>query len=287
MDGSRVWVGARSDVGRVRKINEDAFVVTELATGRQLARDVAAGEFEVGSRGLLLALSDGMGGHEAGEVASALVLDSVRKSLEAVSETAPVEATVTAAIDSANAAVRRSAAEEGRRGMGATLTGVLLRTAEAYIVEVGDSRAYLVRGGKLKQLTRDQSLVQLLVDKGAISAEEARASNRKNILLQAVGHADQIQVAISRLKLRRGDRFLLCCDGLSNAIADDELLRLVSENDPAVACQRLVDLANQRGGADNLTAVVAHVEGNGVPEPPPSETIEETLDIVRSFSEQG
>jgi serine/threonine protein phosphatase PrpC len=287
MDGTRVWVAARSEVGRVRKINEDAFVVTDLTTGRPLDATVGSGEFEVGSRGVLLALSDGMGGHAAGEVASALVLDSVRSSLAGASEAEAVEDTVTAAIGSANSEVRKNAAEEGKRGMGATLTAVLLRATEAFIVEVGNSRAYLFRAEALQQLTRDQTLVQFLVESGALSVEAARTSNRKNILLQAVGHADEMKVAISRLKLRRGDRFLLCSDGLSNAMNDDELRRILAGNDPVAACRKLVDLANERGGADNLTAVVAHVRGDGLPEATPTESIAQTVEVIRKFPGPG
>lgn len=286
MSGTRVRVAGLSEVGRVRKINEDAFVVSDLATGRPL--DPAAGaELEVGSRGVLLALSDGMGGHAAGEVASVLVLESVRASLAGAAEDARVEDSVTAALASANATVRRNADEEGKRGMGATLTAVLVREAEACVVEVGDSRAYLLRGETLQQLTRDQTLVQLLVDSGALTAEEARTSSRKNILLQAVGSVDELQVAISRLKLRRGDRLLLCSDGLSNAVSDDELRQILLAEEPASACRKLVDLSNGRGGADNLTAVVAHVEGDGLPEAVPSEPIARTLEVVRKFPGPG
>jgi len=287
MDGTRIWVAARSEVGRVRKINEDAFVVADLTTGRSLEPAAGDGELEVGPRGILLSLSDGMGGHAAGEVASALVLESVRASLSGAPEGEPVELTVTTAIAAANAAVRRNAAEEGKRGMGATLTVVLVRATEAFIVEVGDSRAYLVRGEALQQLTRDQTLVQFLVETGALSADEARTSKRKNILLQAVGHAEELKVAISRLQLRRGDRFLLCSDGLSNAIPDDELQRLLLGDDPVVACRNLVDLSNERGGADNLTAVVAQVTGDGLPEATPAESIAQTLEVIRRFPGPG
>ena len=113
----------------------------------------------------------------------------------------------------------RTAQASGKRGMGATLTAVHLRGDVAHVAQVGDSRAYLLRSGRLQQLTRDQSLVQLLVDQGTLSPEAARTSSRKNVLLQAIGTSDEVKVAIGRLKLRRGDRFLLCCDGLSNALS--------------------------------------------------------------------
>lgn len=282
MDQTTLRFGAHSDVGRVRKINEDAFTVNDLDTGRTLESGRGAGELRVGGRGVLLAISDGMGGHEAGEVASAMVLESLCASLAASDAADPVEETVAAAVGRANADVIRASKTRGKHGMGATLTAVLFRPAEAYIAEVGDSRAYALRLGRLHQITRDQSLVQLLVDEGALSVEQARKSSNKNVLLQAVGHADEVQVAIGRLKLRRGDRFLLCCDGLSNALRDDELQDLLSEADPEIACHRMVDLANERGGSDNLTALVAHVGGE-LPQPSSSETVGKSLETLHSF----
>lgn len=283
--GTRLRVAALSDVGRARKVNEDAFGVTDLETAARLEPDRGVAELPVGPRGVLVALSDGMGGHRAGEVASALVLDSLRASLQDAAAGESVEATVTAAVRRANAEVRRAAAEEGRHGMGATLTAVLFRPDAATVAEVGDSRAYLLRQGVLKQLTRDQSLVQLLVDQGALSPEQARSSSRKNVLLQAVGQEDDVRAAISQLELRRGDRFLVCCDGLTNAVGDDELQEFLGDPDPSLACRRMVDLANERGGKDNLTALVVHVDGEGLRGPGASERITQTFEVVRSFSD--
>jgi serine/threonine protein phosphatase PrpC len=150
--------------------------------------------------------------------------------------------------------------------------------------QVGDSRAYLLRRGRLWQLTRDQSLVQLLIDQGALTPEAARDSSRKNVLLQAIGTTSQIQVAVGRMTLRKGDRFLLCCDGLSNALEDDELRSLVGGNDPGTACRKLVDLANDRGGRDNLTAIVAHVHGDDLEGPDEAESLDDTIEILSGFS---
>lgn len=284
MNGTRARVAARSHVGRVRKVNQDACLVADVATGRRVGPDEADAVLESGPRGLLLALSDGMGGHEAGEVASRLSLETLLSALQGAPESVAVEESLSAAVAAANAEVRLHASGSGARGMGATLTVVLLRGEEAVIAEVGDSRAYLYRGGRLEQVTHDQSLVQYLVDKGALSPEEARASSRKNILLQAVGRADEIQVAVGRLQLRKGDRFLLCCDGLTNAVTDEELQGLVAGDDLAASCGRMIDLANERGGTDNITVVVAEATAESLPAPSPNETAAETLESLRRFS---
>ena len=177
----------------------------------------------------------------------------------------------------ANADVIEAAQVKGRHGMGATLTAVLVDQTTAYVAEVGDSRAYLLRAGQLKQLTRDQSLVQMLVDQGLMKPEEAESSPRKNILLQAMGSVDEVHAAIGQVELRQGDKLLICSDGISNAVTHGELLQILARNAPWPACAQLVQLANDRGGEDNLTAVVALFEGNGLPAPVPSETVTGTF----------
>jgi len=284
MNDLQINVAALTDVGRVRNVNEDACSITDLDTGRRFEPAAASSSIDVGPRGLLLLLSDGMGGHAAGEVASTMLLDSLREALGGLTDRDSIVPGLTAAVRAANAEILDAAKEEGRRGMGATLTALLFRPHEATIAEVGDSRAYLLREGTLHQLTRDQSLVQFLVDHGALTPEAAKTSKRKNVLLQAVGIGEEVQTAIGRLKLRRKDRFLLCCDGLSNAIPDDELKSLLEGADPAEVCRRMVELANERGGADNLTAIVAHVDGKGLEEPSPTETLSGTFEVLQSFT---
>ena len=210
---------ARTDVGRAREKNEDAFVLVDLAAPN--ASIACEGErVDIGTRRMLLALSDGMGGHSAGEVASSLALTTLVREL---ATTLPPDNTdlghhLDAAVQAANTAVRVAAEARERRGMGATLTAVLIADGVAWIAEVGDSRAYLLRSGKLCQLTRDQSFVQMLVDTGAMTEEEARHSSRRNVILQAIGTDTSLHVALGRLDLRRGDRLLLCSDGLSNEV---------------------------------------------------------------------
>ena len=147
--------------------------------------------------------------------------------------------------------------------MGATLTAVFIRGTEAYIAEVGDSRGYLLRNGRLRQITRDQSMVQMLVDQGVMSREDARKAPGKNVILQAVGLAPDVRVAIGRLELRRGDRLMLCSDGVSNQITDDELRQIMTRSEPREACETMIALANERGGDDNETVIVADVARRG------------------------
>lgn len=284
MNGLQIRVAALSDVGLVRKINEDAYSVTDLDTGRRLEPEIGPGEFPAGARGVLLALSDGMGGHAAGEVASAMVIDSLRRALESGDPGEPIDGRIAAAVKEANTDVAEASRAEGRSGMGATLTAVLLRSGEAHVAEVGDSRAYMLRAGTLHQLTRDQSLVQFLVDQGALTPEAARVSSRKNVLLQAVGIADDVRTSIGRLALRRGDRFLLCSDGVSNPVHDDELKRLLEESDPALTCRMLIDMANDRGGTDNMTVIVAHVDGDALEPAETAEPLHETFEVLQTFS---
>jgi PPM family protein phosphatase len=284
MHGPSLNIAALSDFGRIRKNNEDSFAISDLETGERLEAAGGPWNLALGPRGCLIALSDGMGGHQAGEVASALVVGSLHAGLLESASGDPPENRIASAVARANADVLRTAEATGKRGMGATLTALLLRGDRAWVAQVGDSRAYLLRRGRLRQLTRDQSLVQLLVDQGALTPEEARGSVRKNVLLQAIGTANGIQVAVGRMTLRRGDRFLLCCDGLSNAVEDDELGSLVGGNDPGSACRKLVDLANDRGGRDNLTAIVAHVDGDVLEEPGEAESLDDTIEILSGFS---
>ena len=277
-----ITFAALSDVGLTRSINEDAFQLTDLSTGASFDASPSNGQFNLGSRGALLTLSDGMGGHAAGEVASSTVISSVRATIQAGSD-APAEQRLEAAVRRANRDVIEAAQVKGRHGMGATLTAVLVDHSIAYVAEVGDSRAYLLRTGQLKLLTRDQSLVQMLVDQGLMHPDEAETSPRKNILLQAMGSVEEVHAAIGQVELRKGDKLLVCSDGISNAITHDELLQILATNDPWPACAHLVQLANDRGGEDNLTAVVAQFDGAGLASPMASETVTGTFSVIKDF----
>jgi serine/threonine protein phosphatase PrpC len=275
-------VSAMTDVGRSRTTNEDAFSVTDLESGTTIEATGTDYTIDIQERGVLLALSDGMGGAQAGEVASALVLDSLQRALSRDARGA-IHEQLESAVQRANRNVFEEAKQENKHGMGATLTALFVRGDEAYIAEVGDSRAYLLRKGRLRQITRDQSLVQMLVDQGVMTADEARNSPSKNVILQAMGLRRDVRVAIARLRLRRGDRFVVCSDGVSNPVSDQELQQIVTQSDPRAACQTMIALANERGGDDNQTAIVADLTGDDLPLPDEFETVTETYEVLSAF----
>jgi len=281
--GVGIKVFGRTDVGKVRKSNEDAFVIADLMAPQAIhamARPVA---LEIGDRGVLLAVSDGMGGAQAGDVASALALHSLRRGMSA-GHASGVEAALQASVEKANHRVwDAAAASSERKGMGATLTAVLIHDNRAYIAEVGDSRAYVLRGDRFVQLTHDQSYLQFLLDAGALTREQAETFQYKNVILQAIGSKPSVVVALNRFALRRGDRILLCSDGLSGKIRDDEMKSIASSISTLdAACAELIDLANTRGGEDNITVVLADVEGEGVPALAEQEKV--SLETVRTFT---
>ncbi|MEO6772691.1 MAG: protein phosphatase 2C domain-containing protein [Kofleriaceae bacterium] len=275
---SSLRVAGQTDVGRKREHNEDAFAIVDLGDPTR----AATGEIDGTGRRVVLAVSDGMGGHQAGEVASAIVIATLIESLTAHAAEPPDRA-LELAVRDANQAVRTAALAHDKQGMGATLTAVMIDGEDAWIAEIGDSRAYLLRNGQLRQLTRDQSFVQMLVDIGALTVEEAKTSPRKNVILQAIGTAPTLTAAIGRLLLRRGDRLLVCCDGLSNELSDAELATLIAEPDPAAACGHAIAAANAHGGNDNITVIIAHVGGDGIPEAAMDEHITATYRVVQDY----
>jgi serine/threonine protein phosphatase PrpC len=276
-------VSGLTDVGRARQTNEDALEIADLQTGRTIDVMRIARLIDVGDHGVLLALSDGMGGHQAGEVASALVLESLRRALHTDPLQRPVKDKLEDAVLRANRAVKNAALEAKHHGMAATLTAILVHGVEAYITEVGDSRAYLLREGRLRQITRDQSLVQLMVDSGTMTPEEARKSPSKNVILQAVGLKAELRVAIARLALRNKDRLMLCSDGVTNLVSDEELRQILIDSDPRAACETMISLANDRGGDDNETAIVADLVGESLAHPDEFESVTSTYEVLQAF----
>ena len=278
----QVRVSAKTDVGRARETNEDACSIAELESGSLIDASDADRQVDVGHSGILLALSDGMGGHQAGEVASALVLESLKSELSRGVD-GSIQARLDEAIQRANRDVRTAAMSADRKGMGATLVVVFIRDTQAYIAEVGDSRGYLLRAGRLRQMTRDQSLVQLRVEQGVMTASEARHAPARNVILQAVGLDTRVRCAIGRLELRRGDRLMLCSDGITNEVSDDELRQIMTDSPPRAACETMIALANERGGHDNQTVIVADVLGEALSEPVEFESVTSTFQVLQVF----
>jgi serine/threonine protein phosphatase PrpC len=271
-----------TDPGRVRKNNEDAFLIAHLADAADGKAPAETATFEADEHAVILAVSDGMGGADAGEVASALVVQSLREAM--MSAQGDWDAVTKTAVEKANRAVWDAAKEPGKKGMGATVTAVCVHENQAHIAEVGDSRAYLVRNNKIRQVTRDQSFVQFLVDSGALKPEEAEKYPMKNVVLQAMGQNPDVQVALGRLELRRGDRLLLCSDGLSGMVKAEEM-RDALERSKSIddACRKLIDLANERGGEDNVTVVIAELTGDGLAVPREAETLTQTFQVLAEY----
>jgi PPM family protein phosphatase len=264
-----------TDVGRVRDHNEDAFAIADLAAEPLSGSGTVHGP--IGPRGLVVIVADGMGGAAAGEIASRMAVDIVLDELRAQwgasasADPGTFAELLSAATSIANDRIHRYAIEHPAvRGMGTTATVAGVFGTTLAVAQVGDSRAYLVRNHSARQLTKDQSLLQRLLDAGEITAEQAEQSDRRNIILQALGPEATVAVEVTTQALQRGDALVVCSDGLSGVVRGPEIARCVSEApDAAIACRQLIATANARGGPDNITAVVARFEGDGLPPPPP------------------
>jgi serine/threonine protein phosphatase PrpC len=267
----RVDVCGRTDVGRTREHNEDAYLVADVGGATALPDGQATG-YAADGRGLLFMVADGMGGAAAGEIASEMAVSTVLETLAgrwqngATVDPAIFASALREAGEEANRRIHACAAEHPEyRGMGTTATIAGLLGDTLYLAQVGDSRAYLVRGGIAAQITKDQSLMQKLVEAGELTQEEAEQSERRNIILQALGPEANIKVDLTAQQLRRGDTLVLCSDGLSGQVKPDEIARIVTdEQDLVAACRRLIDLANEHGGPDNITVIAARFEGDGL-----------------------
>jgi len=276
----QVSVFGKTDLGQTREHNEDTFLVADLSTGNASLHPEVR-RHEVGPRGSLFMVADGMGGAAAGELASAMAADLIYRHLATVwatdDDASPERFAfrMREAVELANQKIYSYAREHPEvRGMGTTVTAAGVDGHDLYLAQIGDSRAYLVRKGEAIQLTKDQSLMQRLVDAGELTEEEAEQSERRNIILQALGPDPRVKVDLTHQTLRRGDTLVLCSDGLSGLVRREEFSAMVRDH-PELSnlCAALIDLANSRGGPDNITVVAAHFEGEGLPEPSETEGV--------------
>jgi protein phosphatase len=257
----RISAFGLTDVGRKRSNNEDGFVLVDLDAGLTIDPPAMV-DREVGTRGILLAVCDGMGGHQAGEVASALALETLAGEMEAIKESCPPRELFKRAVDAVNTRVWNEARLHPQlAGMGTTLTAALVCRGRAIVGHVGDSRAYFARKGGVEQITRDQSIAGALIARGVLSEEAAQDTPFKNVLLQAIGTKDRVEIALDGVGLAPGDTLLLCSDGLSNKVTRDDLAKALAEPDLGSAARGLVALANERGGEDNITVVLCRASG--------------------------
>jgi protein phosphatase len=254
-----VAYGASSDVGRVREANEDSYLVAEP----------------------LFVVADGMGGHIAGDVASSTAVKVIEEGSGRLSSEDP--ATLTKIITDANATIwDKAQSDTALRGMGTTCTLLLVDDDRVHIAHVGDSRAYRLRDGELEQLTEDHTLVGRMVQEGRLSAEEAQHHPQRSIITRALGVDEDVQVDLDTVELSDGDRLLICSDGLSSMVEDDQIKDVLArESDPQKAADGLVELANEAGGDDNVTVVVIDFEdgsGSGRRVVPAAEPTDEEID---------
>jgi len=247
----RLVVRAATDLGRRRDHNEDCH-----ATWVPDPRSPGA------RHGALLLVADGMGGSQAGEVASRITTDTVVREYRSDEHDDPAAALLSA-ITLANETVHRESVERpDRGGMGTTCTAAVVRGGELYLGHVGDSRAYLVQNGQIRQLTQDHSLVAQLVREQQITEEQARVDPRRNVVTRSVGVGREVQVDAWRYDapLEPGDTLVLCTDGLHGVVVNAEIAEIASGPDLEEACRKLIALANERGGPDNITVIIARIE---------------------------
>lgn len=247
----RLKVGAATSVGRVRPINEDAYLVRA-------------------DQGLCV-VCDGMGGSAAGEVASRLAVETIAARLGAgqigtgTRGYQPRTAALGRAVEEANRVILEHArGDQAHAGMGTTVVGVWIEDGLASIAHVGDSRAYLFNKSGFEALTSDHSLVEAQVQAGLIDREQSLKSEHQNILLRALGREPDVEVELSETTIAPSDRMLLCTDGLTRMVNDDGLARAIERypGDPQAACDYLIAAANDNGGPDNITVVIIEVQGS-------------------------
>jgi protein phosphatase len=267
----RLRLFGRTDVGRVREHNEDNFLIADLTRRSRSLLEQDRNQI-VGERGTVMAVCDGMGGAAAGEVASELAVNIIYEKLaegDVPRNRDDIARRLVRAVEAAGLRIYSEAKlDRQHRGMGTTATVAALVDSFLFLAQVGDSRGYILRGDRLVQVTRDQSLVNQLIEAGQLTEEEAENFEHNNIILQALGTADSVQVDLTYVELRSGDTLMLCSDGLSGMVRLDDLREtLVSNPDPFEACRVLVEKANHAGGHDNITCIVVKYEGEGLQPP--------------------
>lgn len=248
-----------TDIGRKRQRNEDSYLVNDKLN--------------------LYIVADGMGGHAGGEFASKIAVSTVEEIFKGEDrvksgvlgksyldsenpegdDEAEQDRLRDAILRAGNMIARKATEEPDLRGMGTTATVMLFLTNRAYIAHVGDSRAYCVRNGKITQITEDHSLVHEQLKSGLITEEEARTHQLKNIITRSVGVHEEVEIDTVVWKIQEGDTYVICSDGLSNMVADDEIQSIVNRMELEPAARELVDLANHHGGDDNITLILIRV----------------------------
>ncbi|MBE3558547.1 MAG: Stp1/IreP family PP2C-type Ser/Thr phosphatase [Ktedonobacteraceae bacterium] len=243
-----IEVAQRTDIGRQREHNEDnvAYIIPK-------ARPI------MDSKGALFIVADGMGGHAAGEVASGMAVEVICH-IYYQDEDSDVLASLQRAIKAANDAIYQHAIDNAlHNGMGTTCVVAVLRGTMLYIANIGDSRAYLIRRGQARQITLDHSWVAEQVRAGELSVEEARYHAMRNLITRSLGATPEVEIDFFVEQVEAGDQLVLCSDGLSGMVQDEEICQTVQQCSPQESVLRLVERANAAGGVDNITVLVAHI----------------------------
>jgi PPM family protein phosphatase len=250
----RVVSAGLTDVGRKRNHNEDSYLIDD--------------ELQ------LYVVADGMGGHAGGGTASRIAVETIDRELRQVRDASdnpfvnsfslqesPLPEVIRSAVERACLSIFSTAQDDPRlAGMGTTVIALLVKDAHVFFAHVGDSRAYLIRGDLIQQISEDHSLVNEQIKAGMITPDEAKHSRYKNIITRSVGFEEEVQVDVMGLVSEPGDSFVLCSDGLANMLEDKEMLEVVRSTKIEEVPQRLVDLANERGGDDNITVIIVQIQ---------------------------
>lgn len=238
--------GVKSDKGRIRELNEDSYNVIAGYSGIPVT----------------FVIADGMGGHNSGEVASKAAVDFVSdyiiKSPETVSDSGNILLIIKEIMEKSNTHVyNKSLESETDSGMGTTLIVAVVNSKKLYIGHVGDSRLYLIREGNIERLTEDHSFIEELIKNGSLTREEAENHPNKNVITRALGCSEEVQIDTYSYEFKEEDICIVCTDGLTNMLSEQEIKDIVLSNEePQIACDKLVDEANLRGGEDNITVIV-------------------------------
>ena len=252
--------GMLTDVGRTRKIDEDSILVADLSFGVN----------SESSKFFLLAVADGMGGHAKGEEASKIALNAISRSVipDLLNDT-PFTELLEKGIQNANQDILDYTAKHPESsGMGTTSVCAIVKGNEVNLANVGDSRAYVISDDEIRRVTKDHSFVQSLVDQGEITEAESREHPQKNMITKAIGIDTSIEADTMRLTLDSDESLLLCCDGVIAHLPDDDIHKIIRDSpDPQTACQEIVDMANERGGSDNISLIILSSESSDIKEP--------------------
>mgnify|MGYP000704643605 CR=1 FL=1 len=259
-------IGMLTDVGQVRTVDEDSI----------LAADLSFGVNSESSKFLLLAVADGMGGHAKGEEASKIALNAIAKTvIPDLLNNTPFTKILEKGIQNANQDILDYTAKNPEAsGMGTTSVCAIVEGNAVHLANVGDSRAYVISDKSgIRQETKDHSFVQELLDKNEINEEEARNHPNKNMITKAVGLSPSLEPDIKTVQLKNDESLLLCCDGVIAHLPDDDIHKIIRDSpDPQTACQEIVDMANERGGSDNISLIILSSEGSDTKETEPDTT---------------